>query len=149
MRGRDDYYSRQQQETEQRRQQETYAQSINDSLYNTLKAFGIDPNDKGIDWAKDATDYAAGRNRFDASISRIVKGNLETERTTLKKELDDWKKKAEIDLGIHSQEPSNAPGSGDSGSDAAFKKSLGDGSLTLQGKEGKVNLERAKSLGLA
>ncbi len=59
-------------EEQQRQAQERYAQQLSDSLTVTLDKFGIERNDKRIDWGEGATDYLAGRSRFDASVAKIL-----------------------------------------------------------------------------
>ncbi len=72
-RGQVQYYQSAEQEERARQTQEAYIQKLNESLVNHLETLGIDKNDKRVDWAKDAGDYLEGRNKFDASVARILK----------------------------------------------------------------------------
>jgi len=115
------------QEEEVRKNQEAYTQRLNDTLVDHLKTLGIDPEDKRVDWAKDASDYLSGRSRFDASVAKILKD----ERTGLEKKLmteaEVRFKKLEIDFrkehGLDSVDTTT--GSGIEGDDA-FRKRMVD-----------------------
>ena len=75
LRGDNKYYQDLMKEEETRKQQETYANQLTQSLKEEATSLGIDPNDNRIDYALDESDYFKGRQRFTGSLSKIVKGN--------------------------------------------------------------------------
>ncbi len=143
LREQDKHYQSTAQEDEQRRQQDAYYQQMNQSLIDEVKSWGVDLEDKRIDYASDAPDYFAGRKRFIDSLQKIVKEN---QKKTEEKQGEDFKNlesKLRKDLGLDSVDTTTG-GVGGSDSDADFKKGIGDMSLPLN----KVNMARARKLGL-
>ncbi len=61
------------QEDEQRRQQETFHVQFVTGLQETVSEMGIDPADKKIDWAEDATNYLEIQKRVMKSVAKIKK----------------------------------------------------------------------------
>ena len=144
LREQDKHYQSTAQEDEQRRQQDAYYQQMNQSLIDEVKSWGVDLEDKRIDYASDAPDYFAGRKRFIDSLQKIVGENR---KKTEEKQGEDFKNlesKLRKDLGLDSVD-TTAGGGGGGDSDADFKKGIGDGSLPLN----KANMERARKMGLA
>ena len=132
------------QEETQKQQQAAYYQQMNDSLSEEVRSWGIEPDDKRIDFASDAPDYFTGRKRFSDSLQKIVRENQKKTEEKQGQDFKDLESKLRKDLGIDSVD-TTAGGSGESDSDAVFKKGLGDGSIPLN----KANMERARKLGLA
>ncbi len=130
---------------EQRKQAESYRQNLQGSLVEHVKALGIDPDDKRIDWAENETDFLVGRSKFDASMARILKEKQGEAEKKLKDDFKGLESQLRKDLGLDSETPAGIGGGSDS--DADFKKGVGDGSIPIKGN--KVNYERAKKLGLA
>ena len=140
----DKFYQSTAQEEVQKQQEAAYFQQMNDALLEEVKSWGIEPEDKRIDYASDAPDYFTGRKRFTDSLQKIVGENR---KKTEEKQVEDFKNlesKLRKDLGLDSVDTTAASG-GESDSDAAFKKGIGDGSLPLN----KANMERLRKLGIA
>ena len=140
----DKHYQSTAQEETQRQQEATSIQQMNDSLIEEVRSWGVDPNDKRIDYASNAPDYFTGRTRFTTSLQKIVR---EEQKKADEKRAGDFKgleSKLRKDLGLDSVD-TTAGGGGGSDSDADFKKGIGDGSLPLN----KTNMARAKKLGIA
>ncbi|TET43272.1 MAG: hypothetical protein E3J66_02115 [Dehalococcoidia bacterium] len=131
------------QEDEQRRQGEAYLQQMNNSLLEEVRSWGIEPDDKRIDFASDAPDYFTGRKRFTDSLQKIVRENQKKAEEKQGEDFKNLESKLRKDLGLDSVD-TTAGGSGGSDSDVDFKKGIGDGSLPLN----KINMERARRLGL-
>ncbi len=72
LRSENQFYQSAEQQEIQRQQQEAYTQKLNETLVGNLKRLKIDPEDKRIDWARDASDYLTGRSRFDDSVAKII-----------------------------------------------------------------------------
>ncbi|KKN56455.1 hypothetical protein LCGC14_0572280 [marine sediment metagenome] len=144
LREQDKHYQSNAQDEEQRRQQATQIQQMNDSLTEEVKIWGIEPNDKRIDYASDAPDYFTGRKRFTDSLQKIVNAKQQEAGEKQAENLKNLETKLRKDLGLDSVDTTTGSGGG-SDSDAEFKKGLGDGSLPLN----KTNMARAKKLGIA
>lgn len=144
LREQDKYHQSTAQEEAQRQQQGAYLQQMNDSLIDEVKSWGIEPEDKGIDYASDAPDYFTGRKRFSDSLQKIVREKQKVAGEEQVQRFKDLEKGLRKDLGLDSVD-TTAGGGGGSDSDAEFKKGLGDGSIPLN----KANMERARKLGLA
>ena len=139
----DKYYQSTAQEEARKQQESAYFQQMNNSLTDEVKTWGIEPDDKGIDYASDAPDYFTGRKRFTDSLQKIVR---EKQVKAEEKQAEDFKgleSKLRKDLGLDSVDTTAGSGGG-SDSDAEFKKGLGDGSVPLN----KANMKRARELGL-
>ena len=132
------------QEDAQRQQETAYFQRMNESLLDEVRTWGIDPDDKKIDFASDAPDYFAGRKRFIGSLQKIVGDNQKQAEETQKQNFANLESKLRKDLGLDSVDTTAGSGGG-SDSDADFKRGIGDGSLPLN----KTNMARAKKLGIA
>jgi len=140
----DKYFQSTAQEETQKQQQEAYYQRMNETLIEEVKSWGVEPEDKRIDYASDAPDYFTGRRRFSDSLQKVVREN---QKKAEEKQTEDFKtleSKLRKDLGLDSVDTTTGSGGG-SDSDAEFKKGLGDGSIPLN----KVSMARAKKLGLA
>ena len=140
----DEYSQSTAQEDEQRRQQEAYFRQMDDSLIEEVKSWGIEPDNKGIDYASDAPDYFTGRKRFTDSLQKIVSANRKQAEEKQTESFKTLEAKLRKDLGLDSVDTTTS-GGGISDSDADFKKGIGDGSLPLN----KTNMARAKKLGIA
>lgn len=145
LRGRDQYYQRYMKEEEQGRVADDYYSKLKQALDGELTAFGIDPTDKRIDKALDETDYFKGRERFTASVVKVLQEGTKKERETLKTDLEDWKKKAAVDLGLESQDTSTSPG-GDVG-EAKFIEEYNEGARNSPAdhKRAKAILEKQQN----
>ena len=140
----DKYFQSTAQEEEQRRKESEYIQKMNNSLIEEVKVWGIDTEDKRIDFASDAPDYFTGRKRFTDSLQKIVRENQAKAEREQGEKFANLEKKLRKDLGLDSVD-TTAGGGGGNDSDADFKKGIGDGSIPLN----KVNMERARKLGIA
>jgi hypothetical protein len=119
-------------------QQEAYTKALQDSLNSHLTDLGIDLNDPRIDWAKDASDFVSGRTRFDVSVAKIIKENMQTAQSGLEKRLSELEKKAkEEDTEANSVETGTSGGV-PKGSDQQFIKDFGSGKLPMT----KENVEK-------
>ena len=125
-------------EDEQRRGQDTYFENLKQSLRDEVQVMGIDPNNKGVDYALDETDYFRGRKRFSESMSKILK---ETQGNAEKKMTDTFKAmelKLRQDLGVDETDTTTSAGVG--GDDAKFVEGMMDGSIPLTEKnEARLN----------
>lgn len=137
--------------------QEAVTNQYRDSFIAKIEATGLDPDDEKFDRVWNIFDRAEDRKgvpgfeQAEKRLDRILK-SAEPKKEEPKKEPelaeDDERVQVaarkllekEGKLKTHEGTPSGA-----SGSDADFKKGLGDGSIPLD----KVNMERAKKLGLA
>lgn len=140
----DKYYQSAAQEEARRQEEATYFQRMNDSLVDEVRTWDIDPEDKRIDFASDASDYFTGRKRFIDSLQKIVREKQKEAEDKVKDDFKNLESKLRKDLGLDSVD-TTAGSSGGGDSDADFKKGLGDGSIPLN----KANMARAKKLGLA
>lgn len=122
-----DYYQKWEEEQKQRQAQEAYNQSLNESLEKHLEALGIPRDDKRIDWANDAPDFLTGRNKFDASVARILKENQVVEKKAMDDKLKEIESKLRIDLGLESHEPFTSAGVDTS--EASFMEKYNAGEL--------------------
>jgi len=114
LRGRDTLYQQREAEESQARSFDAYKKRLNESLYKHVETLGIDPKDKRIDWAEDATDFLDGRGRFDASVARILKETQKVADEKLKGEIKEEIAKARKELGLDSVDTSTSAGaSGD------------------------------------
>lgn len=120
-------------EDEQRRGQDTYFESLKQSLRDEVQALGIDPDNKVVDYALDEADYFKGRKRFSESISKVLK---ETQSNAEKKMTDTFKAmelKLRQDLGVDESDTTTSAGVG-GGDDAKFIEGMSDGSIPLTKK---------------
>lgn len=140
----DKFYQSSAQEEAQREKEKAYFQQMNDSLMEEVKSWGVEPDDKRIDFASDAPDYFTGRKRFTDSLQKIVRENQRVADEEQVQKFKDLEKGLRKDLGLDSVDTTAGSG-GEGDSDAVFKKGLGDGSIPLN----KTNMERARKLGLA
>jgi len=139
----DKYVQSTAQEEEQRQKEAAYFQQMNDSLLEEVRSWGVEPEDKRIDYASDAPDYFTGRKRFTDSLRKIVGENQKKAEERQVEDFKNLESKLRKDLGLDSVD--TTAGGGGSDSDADFKKGIGDGSLPLN----KENMERARKLGLS
>lgn len=128
------------QEEDTKRKTESYRQSLQNSLVENVKALGINPDDKRIDWAENEVDFLTGRNKFDTSVAKI----LNEEKGKDKKKMEDDFKSLEAglrkDLGLDKVDTTTTASGGDS--DAEFQKKFGSGEIPYT----KDNKERAEKL---
>jgi len=140
----DKYYQSSAQEEAQKQQQAAYYQQMNDSLVEEIKSWGIEPEDKRIDYASNAPDYFTGRKRFSDSLQKIVRDNQKKAEEKQGEDFKNLESKLRKDLGLDSV--NTIVGSGGGGnSDADFKRDWGNGTLPTT----KANMERARKLELA
>ncbi len=139
----DKYYQSTAKEETQQQQEATSVQQMNDSLLEEVRSWGIEPDDKRIDYASNASDYFTGRKRFTDSLQKIVREEQKKTDDEQKGKFKNLESTLRKDLGLDSVDTTAGGGSG-SDSDADFKKGIGDGSLPLN----KPNMERAKKLGI-
>jgi hypothetical protein len=130
-------------ESETVKKQEEAAKQVHAGLIARLSAFGIDPGDKRIDWAKDTRDYNTGMKRFEDSVARIIKDNAVQLEANLKKkyESESAAKIAarEKELGIESVTLPDVAAVTDND---AWLKSWGDGTIPAT----KENIAKALKL---
>lgn len=93
-----DYYKTREQEEETRKTQDTYYEKLNQSLRDEVSGYGLDPNDKRIDYAKDAKDYFDGRKRFNDSVSKVLKVERENMEKTILQKAEEKNKQFETEL---------------------------------------------------
>ena len=113
LRGRDTVYQQREAEEDTRRSFDAYKKRLNESLYKHIETLGIDPKDKRIDWAEDATDFLDGRGRFDSSVARILKETQKVADEKLKDEIKQEIAKARKELGLDSVDTSTSAGAGE------------------------------------
>ena len=104
------YYQGRDAEEAQRGQQEAFARRANESLLTHLRDVGIDPDDKEIDWARDATDFVEGRSRFDASVAKILRGKTVAKEKELDTKFEDMRVQTRKDLGLDSPDTTTSAG---------------------------------------
>lgn len=92
------------------------------SVTHHLNELGIDPNDKRIDWAEDASDYLEKRARIDASIRTIVKQNATDAEAALDKKLKEELAKMRQELGLDSVDTGSAAGAGGASEEQRLKQ---------------------------
>jgi len=109
-----DFFKQKDAEEASRRKQEEQGKALQDSLKAHLEDLGIEPNDKRVDWADDATDYVSGRRRFDASITKILRDKEKSVRDELKETVKAEVLKARKELGLDSEDLSTPSGIGSS-----------------------------------
>lgn len=116
LRGESQYYQTFEQDEKQRREAELYGQRLMDSIVDSVKLLGIDPNDKRIDWAPTETDPLIARGKIDASVAQIVKDDAKVAETKLEERLlarieaDNLKNR--VDAGLESHDKSASEGAG-------------------------------------
>ncbi len=122
-------------EEEARKQHETYTKSLNDSLVSHLTELGIDPNDKRVDWARDAADFLQGRGRFDASVAKILKEEKQTIQSSFEKRLKELETKVNKTVNETNAEANSVSTTASQGtvasSDIEFMKKFGSGDLEM------------------
>ncbi len=127
------------QEEDSRRRADSYRQTLQTSLVENVKALGIDPDNKDIDWAENETDFLTGRSKFDASVAKILK---EEKGVTEKKMTDDFKvleAGLRKDLGLDKVDTTTTASGSDS--DAEFMSKFGKGDVPYS-KESKERAEK-------
>ena len=137
LRSRDTFHRDYEQQEKARQDAESFNSAFQESLTSLLTEMGVDPNDKRIDWAQNATTYLDMRKRFDKSVAKIQKEERSKVRDTIKEELLQEIRK-EMGLDTHDKGASK----GGVLSDAAFKKGWADGDLPST----KANVERINKL---
>ena len=131
------------QEEEQRQKEAAYFQQMNDSLLEEVRSWGVEPEDKRIDYASDAPDYFTGRKRFTDSLQKIVGENQKKAEEKQAEDFKNLESKLRKDLGLDSVD-TTAGGGGGGDSDPEFKKQFGAGEIPMN----KINLARAEKLGI-
>lgn len=129
LRARDKVYAQTEVATAKEREAQAQGDAVNQRLYAHLAKEGIDPNDKGIDWGHDTTDYHEGLNRFYGSVARVKSEKVLA--AALKKseqQAKDTEQKIRKDLGLDSVDTSIASG-GAGNSDDAFIRQMAEGKL--------------------
>ena len=93
-----------------RRQQEEAVQAARNQFYSErredIKLMGLDPEDKRLDWALEATDANVALKRINASVAKIFTEEKVKQQNDLKTQLAAMEKKLRQDLGIDSVETS-------------------------------------------
>lgn len=140
LRGRDKQYQSFMQEEDGRRRAESYRQTLQTSLVENVKALGINPDDKRIDWAENENDFLAGRNKFDASVAKILKEDKGVTEKKMKDDFKDLEANLRKELNLDSVDTST-PAAG-SDSDAEFMGKFGSGELPMT----KANVDRHEKI---
>lgn len=99
------YRTRDAQEAQARQAME-FTQVLNASLLAHLDDLGIDPKDKRIDWANDATDFIQGQSRFNKSVAKIVKEDTTTAKSKAQTEAAEKLAKERKEQGLDSVDTS-------------------------------------------
>ena len=102
LRGELNFYRTRDAQEAQERQAITFTQTLNASLLAHLEDLGIDPHDKRIDWANDATDFVQGQSRFNKSVAKIVK----EDKSKVHREADEKLAKERKEQGLDSVDTS-------------------------------------------
>lgn len=131
------YYQRKEAEAAQARVAVEFDTTFRKNMAESLKALGLDPTDKGIDWAEETEDYLQKQQRILGSAGKVHQSHREAEKAELKAELAKMRR----ELGLDSVDTSLPTGDKNS-SNANFLKAWGSGELPST----KANLDRAKKL---
>ena len=107
LRGQAAQYQTKEQEDEARRQYEEFHQTFNAQMTEFITDSGIDPNDKRIDWGKDAKDAFEMQHRIHTSVAKILKENKKSEDEKRSQEIKDLETKLRKELGLDSVDTSN------------------------------------------
>jgi len=132
--GENEFYRTREQEEAALRQQEETARVMEKSLRDEVTALGIDPTDKRLDYAPDATSYFEGRKRFSDSVARVVKAEKENLEKGVLQKAEEQSKRLEADFrkkyGLDSQDTTTQTGVVNQ-SDADFMTAYGAGDLPV------------------
>jgi len=129
----DKIYQSQAQEEVVRQREESLARQGEEALIEEIKAFGINPDDTRIDYAKDITSdvpnfYVEGRRRFASSLSKILSEDRKVAESELEKRLtakiEETITQKALDAGLESHDASDS--SGISGDEDAFMVKMAD-----------------------
>lgn len=124
----------------QRQQGATFRKAFYESETQSIIDFGVDPNDKRIDWGEDAPDPIVARRRISASVALIHKETAKGAEDKLTQRQQEFEAKTRKDLGLDSVDTSASVGVG--GSDAEFQRDFASGKLPYT----KANAERANKI---
>ena len=103
-----DYYQRKEAAEAQARTTAEFDATFKGNITESLKVFGIDPTDKGIDWAEDSPDYFQKQQRILGSAGKLLESQREADRAMGKTELAKMRK----DLGLDSVDTGIPAGGG-------------------------------------
>lgn len=124
-------------------QTEAQNAALKESLNSHLKELGIKEDDPRVDWAADAKDYLSGRNRFDASVAKILKEDRTKETESLSKRLEALERQTKGEENVENNSVSTTtPGGGVSVSDKDFVVKFNSGELPMN----KANMDRANKI---
>lgn len=110
LKSRDQYYQSRESEETQRQQVAAFDQSFHTNLNQFITSMGVDPNDKGIDWGDDATDYLAKQQRVLSSVAKIQKVNAKVTEDKKTQDFKELEAKLRKDLGLDSVDTSTSAG---------------------------------------
>jgi hypothetical protein len=129
------------QEEQVKQQFETHIKRVREQSEKHLETLGIKKDDARIDWAVDAPDYVTGKERFDASLAKIIKETSQSESkkvSDLEKRLRDLETKLGAEPTLDSVNTAEHGGAVVSDSDKEFMRKIGANEINLT----KANLER-------
>ncbi len=102
---------RQQELTESaQKQQAEFHEQFTSSLRETISDMGIDPEDKRIDWATDASNYLDAQKRVLRSAAKIKRESEIALQESVKKQLKETEERIRRDLGVNSVDTSGGSG---------------------------------------
>jgi len=87
----------------QKQEEESKAQ-FHQVLYEQLSDLGIDPKDERVDWGEGAGAFNEAFSRFNKSVNKIVKADIQAAREKAKQEADEKLQKERKDAGLDSVE---------------------------------------------
>lgn len=107
LRGQAAVYQTKESEEDARRQNEEFYGTFTANMTEFITESGIDPNDKRIDWAKDAKDGFEMQKRIHSSVAKIQKDDRKVADEKRSQEIKDLETKLRKDLGLDSVDTSN------------------------------------------
>mgnify|MGYP001590950775 CR=1 FL=1 len=128
------------QEEAQRQAQDAFLSDFYAAQTQFVESLGIDPKDKRIDWAGDASSPLEALKRIQTSVAGIQKETIQTLRG-LEKRLQDFDKQQKT-ANIEANSVTTAAPAGAAGSDAEFMKRFASGEIPLTA----VNVKRCNEI---
>lgn len=132
---------------QQEQQMDQAVEGFDSTLTQYVQSLGIDPNDKNIDWAKDASlpngmpDFQTRQAKILASVGKLQKENAELAVQKAEDRFRELETNLRKELELDKVDTTASAGGG-GGSDAEFLKKFGSGDVPYT----KENEERAKKL---
>jgi hypothetical protein len=110
LRSKDAVYQTREQEEAARRQADEFFSTFNAQMTKFITDAGIDPDDKRIDWGKDAKDALEMQQRILSSVNKIQKENSKMAEQKLEQHLKEETAKMRKELGLDSVDTSTPQG---------------------------------------